>query len=198
MLVYLFSNKRRKLCCHFSGSKSAVIPWDKWERLWTFSKITESKMFNYIFHLACSKEHVTNGIDMPINAWQSVNPIWLAFFVRSFLLLSWLFTCVYQHKSQDTFLVVTSWFFSTHVNQTFLNFFFSCRIDTQYKTVSYSNHCHLRLSAYRRNLCKQNSAFIASMIWLSFSFKANIFLVTTPDQGFLPLHFNERFNFCQR
>lgn len=36
-------------------------------------------MFNCIFHLACSKEHVTNGIDVPINVWESVNPYGLHF-----------------------------------------------------------------------------------------------------------------------
>jgi len=53
-------------------------------------------MLNYILHLACSKEHVTNEIDMSINVWQSTNPYGLLF-LPALPSYSRLFTYGYQH-----------------------------------------------------------------------------------------------------
>lgn len=153
-------------------------------------RITESKKFNYIFHLAWSKEHVTNETDMSINVWQCISPHDLLFFPD-------LPACSLDYSPTGTnnnlkavFPLNRSWFFSTSVNQTSLNFFSAKEM---YKRVPCGKHCQVRLPAYRRrDLYKQSSDSILGTIWLHFLFTANIYLVTVPDQGLLPIHFTER------
>lgn len=135
------------------------------------------------------KKHVTNETDVSINVWKSTNPYVLPFLpalpsyshdyspVGTNINLKAVFLLLYLGSSPPI-LTKPNWIPSL------LN-----RYSYSYKIVSYDNHWQLRLPAYRkRDLYKQSSASIPSTIWFPFSFTANIYLLTTPDQGFLPLH----------